>query len=424
MGKFISKISKRPIYIIFCLIIIFSLPSAIFREADSTLRLIVTALGIDKQGEEIEVCALSFMPISSTSYKENYKVFSAKGSSLASAMFQIGLYTGKKVSLAHTSILIVNEKVYEDNLIKHIDYLNRTSDISNKTVILSTTDSAKEVLQKTNELDSSSDFSIRDLVAFNSNYIYSRGSNIGSFYRGYLSLSEVSMTGVIKLSQEEGVEPKTGQAEESSGEQSSNQAGSGGPSQQNSDSSSKGQKESKILNDGSACVFKKGKFVTVLNPKEVYNYNWLNDNTYSSAFQLNNVTDEILKNADLTYSVKGKTHHSRTIMRKGKPVYDNFITITMKLEEIKQDNINKNELILYKSYFSNTAKILAQNKIRNEFGVFLKKCREEKIDVFTLYDKFNANHEKEFGNFINNLADRDDYLNYIDFNLYINFIIE
>lgn len=439
MKKFINHVFQRPIFVMFCLILVIFLPSALFREPDSTRRLIVTALAVDMVDDEIEISALSFIPVSSTTYQENYKVFSAKGSSVSEAISKIGLYVGKTVALTHTAVVIVNQELASNGIVKYIDHLARSNDISNKTALLCTEKSAKNLLQKLNELDSSSDLSVRDLVAFNTNNIYSKTSNIGSFYRGYFSPSKVSMIGYLKLAEEEGIETNDNSGsgiQGGSGSQGGggaqggggNQGGSGtkgGDSSQGGGASQNGQVQpnNKILNDGSACVFKKGEFITILSPEQVYQYNWINSSQYKNLFQLFNVTDGVFKNANLTYRIQEKKEKSQVSMKNGRPVYDNFLFLSMELEEVEQDNLKNNELLLYKNYFSEKVKLLAQNKIRGDFAKILNLARELKIDIFGIYDMFDSQHEKEFKEFLKTIEDSDNYLSYVDINLYIEFLI-
>lgn len=431
MKKFINHIIERPIFVVFCLILVIILPSALFREPDSSRRLIVTALAIDKVDDGIEVSALSFIPVSSTTYQENYKVFSAKGNSIAEAISKVGLYVGKTVALTHTAVVIINQNLADDGVIKNLDNLTRNNGISNKTALLCTEQSAKQLLQKLNELDSTSDLSVRDLVAFNTNNIYSKTSNIGSFYRGYFSPSKVSMIGYLKLAEEEGVLPNDSESNSSSGSSqktdgsqgASGSQGAGGSQGGEASQSSQAQTNSKILNDGSACVFKDGKFITILSPEQLYQYNWINSSSYKNTFQLFDVTDDVFKNANLTYIIQDKKEKAHVTMKNGRPVYNNYLLLSMELKEVEQDNLKKNELLLYKNYFSEKIKILAENKVRNDFSKILNFSRELKIDIFGIYDKFDAQHEKEFNNFLKKIEDRENYLNYVDINIYVEFLI-
>lgn len=425
MKEFIKKIVRNPIYYIFLAICIFALPFALFREPDSTRRLIVHGMSIDKVGDQVEVSVLGFIPLSSQTFEQNYKVFSAKSDTFSNAIGIIGLHVGKRVALNHTSVIVVNQQLMEEGLYKYIDQLERTSNVGNNTVLLGTDRAGKEILTKVNELDKSTDLSLNEIISFNSKFIYSKESTIGTFYKGYFSPSETSFIGHIKLSEQEGITPSgdQGGGQSASGSQSGGASGGGAKGGQSGEDS-KSQNNQKILNDGSAVALKKGKFVTLFTPEQVRDFNYIDGRVKRGEFKVEGVSDEKLTNATITYDVKTKRVFKKLSMKNGIPVYDIAIFYILNLDEIKQENIEEKDFLRFDNYFSENVKIACQNKIRDDFSNVLSRCRENKVDIFGIKSKFEEDENKEFQKFLDRIEDPDDFLSYVQFNIYSDFVVK
>lgn len=339
MKTFLNKVKKNPMFYVFLAIMILFLPIALFREPDSSRRLIITALAIDKQEDEFEVSALCFIPVSTTTFKENYKIISASDKTFVEALNKIGLYSGRISALPHTSVVVVSEKVMENDMLNCLNHLARTSNLGNNTVVIGTNKSAKQLLEITNDLDSSANLSLKDLLSYNYQYLYGNQSNLESFYRGYFSPTKTSILGYMKLDENKGIEVES-KSQDSGGEGSSNSAKENASPGMEAQDSSKNQK---ILNDGSACIFKDGKLITLLDGSMVEYYNWINNQQNKSILTIEDYSHGPFKNAKLSFQIEQKPVLHVAKFVDNVPQMDYIVNFVLTLDEVNQKKISSRE---------------------------------------------------------------------------------
>ena len=364
--------------------------------------------------------ALCFIPIATTNYQKNYKVISAKDEIFINAVQKLGIYAGKITSLPHTSIVVVSEDIQKEGLTTCLDHLIRTNNLGNDTVLIGTDASAKQILECSYELDVSSNLSLRNLLSYNFEYIYGNRSNLESFYRGYFSPTKTSMLGFVKLSDNDGVGPDSG---------SQNTSGGGTASVsllpvQNAIASDSSTKNKKILNDGSACVFKDGKLKLFLDSELIKYYNWFEPHANKAILQIENYTDERFKNATISFQVEQKPVIYQSDFYSGVPEMNYIINFIMTLDEVNQEKYIKNDYHLSQSLFNDKMKELIQNKIKQDFSILIDVLRENQIDVLRVYKTFESQNKEKFLQFLDTLEDKEDYLRYINFNVISNISIK
>ena len=419
MQKFLKKLIYRPMILIFLFVLIFYFPVALLREPDSQRRLIITALGIDKVDDEYEVSALCFIPIATTNYQKNYKVISAKDQTFVNAVKKVGIYAGKISSLPHTSIIVVSEDVQREGLTQCLDHLVRTNNIGNDTVLIGTDVTAKEILECSYELDISSNLSLRNLLSYNFEYIYGNRSNLESFFRGYFSPTRTSMLGFVKMDNNEGVGPDSG----SQNSQDSSMSVSLVPVQ-NAIPSNSSTKNKKILNDGSACVFKDGKLKLILDSEMVEFFNLFETHSNKSILKIENYSDDKLKNATISFQIEQKPVIYQSNFYGGMPEMNYIIRFILTLDEIDQEKYIEADYHLSQSLFTKKMERAIQNKVKEDFSKLIEVLRDNQLDVLKVYKTFEVQNKNEFLKYINSLEDKDDYLRYINFNVITNVSIK
>lgn len=429
MKKVFNAIIRHPILIVIILILIAFVPQAIIREPDSSRRLIVTALGIDKIDNDYEVTALCFIPVSNNAFQENYKIISAKDTAFINALNKIGVYSGRITSLPHTSVVVVGQKVMEDNLTEVIDHLARTSNLGSNTVLVGTDDSAKKVIEIGNSLDSNSNLSLRSILAYNYQYIYGNQSNIESFYKGYFSPTKTSILGFIKLDDTDGISADEGQATSGStgAGQGAEPESSAGQNQGASDDNGKNQQDSKsqkLLNDGSACVLVDGKLKLVLDGQMVEYYNWVVNQSNKSVLTIDDYSDENFKNANISFQVEQKPVVLKASYKNNVPQMNYVVNFILTLDEVNQQKYVKSNYLLSQQDFNQKMNNKIQNKVREDFSKLIDVLRESQVDIIDVYDTFTKYDQQKFENFIDSLDDPKDYLRYINYNIAVNVIIK
>ena len=84
--RLLKAIKHTPMILVLIFILIFLTPMAIFSPGENKNRAVVTAVGIDKIGQEYEISFLTFIPTANQTYKETNSVISGKGNSVAEAV--------------------------------------------------------------------------------------------------------------------------------------------------------------------------------------------------------------------------------------------------------------------------------------------------------------------------------------------------
>ena len=419
MKKIIERIKANPMLIVFAFILAFFTPNALFSNGESNNRAVVTAIGIDKEDGQYELSLLTFVPTPNQTYLETNSVISGKGDTIAEAMHKIQMQLGKKVGLSHAKTTVVNVNLLEDNVAKEIDYLNRVSTLSENTVLVCTTDKAKDFLEASKNLEKEIGLELDRLIFYNSTNIYVEDTTLEAFYQGYLSPTHSSIIGYFELEQES---PPQGESE---GEASDSASGSGfgvtgGSGGNGGDGSPEKQSggNKKINNKGQVSLLKNGKKVAILGNEELIGINAINGKAIGATITINNVDDGEYKNAELTFRVQDKKVLKSAKFENGHPIFSCNVVLGVELVEGREkEGIIKNDTELETLQPDVARKI--EQVVKDRFTKSLKILRETKTDVIGIYDFFERQNRAEFEKFIENLDNPDDFLNYITFELIV-----
>lgn len=419
MKKIFKRFKSNPMLLVLVLILIFFTPNALFSNGESNNRAVVTAIGIDKEDDEYELSLLTFIPTPNQTYLETNSVISGKGETLAEAMHKIQMMLGKKVGLSHAKTTVVNINLLEGDVAKEIDYLNRVSALSENTVLVCTTDKAKDFLEASKNLEKEIGIELDRLIYYNSENIYVEDTTLEAFYQGYLSPTSSSIIGYFKLEEET---PPSGQQEGQSSDSSSGSGfgvtggGSSGGGSDGQEEQSSGKK--KINNKGEVALLKKGKKVAILDNEKLIGINAINGKAIGATITVNNVDDKQYKDAELTFRVQDKKVLKSAKFENGHPIFNCNVSLGVELVEGREkQGIVKNDAEL-KTLPSDVSKKVEQ-VVKDRFTTSLKILRESKTDVLGIYDFLERHNRQEFEKFIKNLDDPDDFLNYITFELIV-----
>ncbi len=437
MKKIINRFKKNPMALIFLIILVFFAPTALFAPGESTRCSIVTAVGVDKLGDEYEVSLLTFIPTANQTYLETNTVVTGKGKSVAEAISNAGLTLGKKICLSHAKTTVISTKLMEDDIAKDIDYLGRVASLSENTILICTDNPAKEFLLAAQTLEKDIGLKLEELISYNVDSVYVTDTSLEAFFKGYYSQTGASIIGYLKLASGDGEESASqgGQSSGQSGQSgegesggesgidaqdnvsgySSSQAGSGGSS---SSSSSGGGSDKKVLNSGEVVLIKNGIKVDKLSAEQLHGINIINGNAINRTITVENVTDERYNNAMLTFLVKNKKVKITTKFENGHPIFRADVILGLELVEGKEGetNIRTNTEL---SDISDEVAVKVEQFLKNRFQNTLKVLRENKTDVIGVTQKFERENKKDFRKFLKSLDDPDDFLNYMNFELVI-----
>lgn len=414
MKKFIANLIKYPILIIFIINVILFLPRAAFLDSDTSMRAILTKIGVDKVEGGVEVSALTFVPTPNLNYQENYKLINATGATVADAIYKIGYYAGKKAALNLVDTIVVGEEIARDDLLTCLDGLARTKNLSNNTSLICTNDTAKNFLLASLNLNAASDLNIEELVSYSKQNIYINESNLEDFYKGYFYPTKVSSMGYIDLeSGDTGLKTKEN---DSSGNAESSSGDSGSPTASSSENSGEKPKNT-IKNEGKVAVFKDGSLKVVLSPTELKGLNWISRNYKRTSVSIKDVNDETFDGANLTFRVSKKRVVNNVYFSGNVPVFESNIYLSLLLDEAHQSDVNEKMMQSQTVNLSSEIYNKLNEQIKKEFSEGLSVLRENKVDVINSYNTFQNRTGDRFEKFLKSLDDPEDFLNYIIFKI-------
>lgn len=423
--------------LVFLVVLIFFTPMAIFSPGENKNRAVVTAVGIDRVDDEIELSLLTFVPTANPTYLETNSVVCAKGSSITEALYQAQILMGKRVGLSHARTTVVGDKLLEEDIAPSVDYLTRIASLSENTIFIGTNGTAKDFLRASQRLGQDLGLKLEQLIGYDVKNVYVTDTTLESFYQGYFSPVKTSMIGYVHLIEESECQissMESGQQNSSSGEASgssgenggeSGGSGSGGNSGGNSggesggsggsDSEGQNKADKKIANRGDAAILKNGKKVQVVDEKTVQGLNIINPKARGQAIKIYDVSNEDFNNATLTYAVRNKNVKTTLKMQNGVPIFAADVNLGLELVEIdgKESDLKLNSeyTVLSKDI---SDKIEAYCK--EQFSHTLKALRKNKSDLIRVSLLMQTSGD-EFKNFYEKLEEKEDILNEIVFQL-------
>ena len=393
-----------PMVIVFILISIIYGGIALGKDAEIDDYAVVTAIGLDKGEEDVvEISLLTFVPIVTQNFSEQYEVVKSSGKSISEAMDFAGLHLGRQVGLSHVKMVVVNEDFFTNDATTEMDYLTRNANLALSTTLVCTDASAFDFLTAVKEFNTASSIKADDLVEFNEDYVYSTESTFETFYKGIYSPTNTELVSFITLTSEdkEGISIQTA-AQNSAG------GGSGGGQ------SGQEQEKKKILNDGQAILCKDGREVYKLDKEEMKHLNFLKGDFKSGSIIIENFSDNVFTNAELTFEIFENKLNTQVAFENGIPVVYINSKIFLKLSEAKQTERLINENVDFKN-ISNEAIKAIEFKIKEYMQDGIRIMRENKADIINLYTTIYNKFPKEMSEFLDRLEDRDDFLNFVVF---------
>lgn len=445
MKRSFKTLLKSPMLIVFIFILIFFTPVAIFSPGENKDRAIVTAVGIDKvENGAVEVSLLTFIPTANPTYNETNSVISASGQTIADALHQAQTLMGKRIGLSHAKTTIIGSSLLEEDITPSIDYLSRIASLSENTILISTNGNAKDFLKASQSLGEDLGLKLEQLVAYNVQKIYVTDTTLESFYQGYYSPVRSSLIGYLDLQNENksqiasmesgqsgsssnsGGQSNGGSSENNGGEAGGSGGGNGGGNSSGEEGGSAGGEQSsgvqsqakqKIVNNGDALLLKEGRKVEVLNEKAVQGLNITNPKAIGQLIEIQHVTNQDFEDAQLTYAVRKKQVKTALKMENGNPIFSISATLGVELIEVIG---SKSDMKLNSLFTILTPEVSSKIEAycKEEFTNALKIIRKHKADVLGLTLLMQTSGS-EFKDFYDNLEDKEDILNHINFQLTI-----
>ncbi len=388
MKKVFKLLAISPMLLVFVLIIIFFMIPNLATPSESIENSIVTVLGIDYD-KEYELSFLTFIPSPGESMVEKYSVISTKGDSLAKIIKKAGLQLGKKVRLAHTKTAVLGKGVVEKDLLEVLSYLTRENSLPKSCMLISTDQTAKDMIEYVQENDKDAGEKLQNLSRFNTEAFYWGESSVESFFNDSLSPLKCSFLGYMTL--------------KSKIEDDTVIINKGAEQEENT--------EKELSNTGDIMIFKNGKKIGFLLEKDLNGLNWLNKSVKNNAF-----TITLDNNDEETFFVKQKKVRHAVKIENNIPIYGTNIILKVDRVEIKGE-INSNSSSVSLSELSNEKKEKIEELVKKEFNRGLSVIKSFQTDIINVYQTFYQRERSAFKRFLGSLENEEDFLNNIVFEI-------
>ena len=411
MKEKIIRLIKNPMLIIFIIILIFYTPFAIYSPGESRNRGVVTAVGIDKIDGEYEVSLLTFIPTVNQSFEEQKSIISAKGDTVAQAVYKAQIAMGRKVGLFHAKTTIVNEELLKEDVTEHIDYLSRVASLPENTVFVGTNKTAKEVLRLSQQSKSAIGLKLEQIIGYNSENIYITDTSLEAFYKGYYNDTKSSVIGYLCV--EKNTEDAQATIEKASmsddmGSSSSNSSASG------EQTSSK--TEETLVNCGKSILMKNGKMAKILTASQLNAINLLNKKSKNQVFKINDtVQDDKIVNC--VYKIRDKDIFTSAKFENGYPVF--CADLTLKLDLVEVQNTGQAKISTDNIELNSETKGKIEIEIKKQFSQAINLLKECGTDILGINKMFFSTDRKQYQNFIKGHDGVDEFIKHVVFRLNI-----
>ena len=394
MKEKLKKIAKNPMIFVFLIILIFYTPIAIFSPGESRNRGVITAVGLDKVDSLYEISLLTFIPTVNQSFEEQKSLISAKGESVAEAVYRAEIAMGRKIGLFHAKTTIVNEELLKEDVAKHLDYLSRVASLPENTVFVGTNKTAKELLKNSQVSKNNVGLKLEQIVAFNTENLYFMDTSLESFYEGYYNDTRSSIIGYLCL---EDMEETDASVEKVS---MSEDRGSGAQNSNQETAEKQKSKKQELINCGKTILLKEGKMQEILSYDDLNDINLLNPKAKNQLIKIENVIQDG-KEVNAIYQVKQKQILSTTKFENGYPVYFAKIIFLFELVEVEgvNEEIKVNTDLLE---FTDEVKEKLDFEIKKKLSNAIDILKRNGTDILELNKKFYLENRKEYKDYIKN----------------------
>ena len=438
---------KNKILIVLLLLLTILFPSTISTPQQSRTENIVTAVGIDKNGEEYEVSIQYVIPYADSG-EGTFKMSSAKGKTVGEAVETLSVQTGRLSGFAHCRALLFNQEASEDDMTSILDYFIRIKPNTNNIVLLHTKKSSKDTLSAVKNFNGEFYTILNANGLSNDQRRYQEFKNIGDYYNSYFSPSKCIEIGVIDVmdnsskqsSQSSGSSGgSSSSGSSSSGSSSSGSSGSGSGSGQSPNASSSntsssndmssgssggesGGGEKKVFNAGEKLILKNAKKVALLDKEQSSNLSFFNPNIKDMSYSLEHFSDELCKDVSIIFDIHDKNCKVVPSFENGVPHYTLDLTLNMRTTEISGGNVGEEMYYVLNKKFSETLKQTLKDSVTNNLRQAEQHFKQYKYDVIKCYETFYKFKNKEFKQYLSSLPEGKYYMEDVVFDYKVTII--
>ncbi len=244
---------------------------------------IITAIAIDFEQNEYILTAQVAVPEATDANTENQKAqLSGKGKTVGEALKDLGDTSGWFPKLAFCNLIILGNKLGNENVIKLLDYFAKTLRLQDSALIAIAEKTAKELLSLSTPLDNISSFAIQKILLKAPQFGGDVApTDIKTFVSGYYSQNKSGYMPLIKV-----ISADNGSGDE--GQKSDNSSSSGGM-QQNQKSQGANNESNNLFDARTTALFLNGKLVGKLSPEQTLTFNAFNQSITGTNIPIDDV---------------------------------------------------------------------------------------------------------------------------------------
>ena len=403
-----KRFLKKHIGLVIILAIIIAFPASMSTQARLNMRIIITGLAIDKteNGYEVTAQIVKTAPGSGSEKSGSTIDFvSDTGDTIVSAISKLSYKSGKVAGFSHTNFILLGKEMFDENLLKALNYFLRDTLIKDSVLLLVAEESAKDEIKKTKELGLSVGLEIQKVFVYKEKESDGAMTSLVAFVNDSLSHSKTTVASFLAMNSDSKSTEQSGSGNGESGGQTGSQSQNSGESssqgseqQMSSSSGSKGSGESESETKYFDAItplacFVSGKYVGSLESEdEILGYMFAQKKCIAEDISLENVTKGQLKNAKVGIDVKYKSSDKKIRFENDIPCLDFCIKISnASIKEIQNEEyVSK----ITDEEFEFIKEKIAEHISKNIAKAF-EKSKEMKADIFGAYDIANKFHYKK-----------------------------
>lgn len=404
-----KKVFHSKIMIFLIAVILILLPFSINKPDETQLYSIVLGVGIDKAGDQYEISTQIVTSKANQGFLETLQVHSATADNVLGAVEKLGLHLGKIAGFGNASVIVFSEEVAKEGIAETLDFFLRSQRLNSNPIIIITQSKAKDILNDVAKIDESFNYTLNSLAKLNGDFASGTIITLNDFLNNYYSKTKASVVAQINETTEEseGIEiPQNS---------SNGSGGSVGSVQTSATTGGEGSNQTiYISNTGESSLFVGSKQIATIGPKVVEGMNTLLTSK-RNAFTVKNVTDEIYTNASVALSIKDcKIERKLKFSSQGIPRAYYKVKYNLIVEQIQD---GRDEILLdgSKDYLTPTLKQKLKDQIMQTASEALQIFKGYNADVYGIQDAFLKYHPKKWQRYLNNLANKDDAFQNVEF---------
>ena len=390
-------------------LILFMFPSVADKMPQIDSRVMLTAIGLDLKGDELELTAAVTVPSGGTGGGSE-SAESVTGSSVGELMSNLSRSLGKRAELAHCAMLALGKELCERGVKEEIESLISSDGLSDGISVVAAKDTAKKLIETAANLSKSAAFSLGSFLSFAGEdaqipmvslvrFAANNNSIGGGAYLPIIEMSDSSGGGQSggQSGGEGGSGGEQGGGEENSGGGSGGEGGGSGGGQSGGEGG--GQSKAQIISAETTRIFKNYRSVAEFDEETTFALTWLDPQSDRGAVKLEKFELGGVDFGNLTFIVRKKGVDAKASF-KDKPTVTVVVDAQVepeasnRLAELKESGMPILDI-------NTSIKDALSKQMDRQIKAGWEKAKEVKADPFKyayrLYKKNPARFESEKG---------------------------